>query len=178
MIALLAIPVSQVNSNADQHTKIPYYMYNAANAFNIDVALLYALCKVESNCTARAMNRYDSNQDQRSKGIVDKSYGLFQLKVATAKGLGFKDSEVISVTIKRHNKTLSIKKTISHVEDLLKPEINTWYAAKLLRHLYNQYNDTNKVISAYNAGRYIRANKDYVCKVLSKYAMYKIDRRL
>lgn len=174
---LLATTVSQVDSRADEASKIPYYMYNAANTFNIDVALLYALCKVESNCTARAMNKFDSNQDQRSKGIIDKSYGLFQIKVATAKGLGFIDRETITVTIKKHNKIVTLKKQISHVEDLLKPDINTWYAAKLLRHLYNKYGDTNKVISAYNAGRYITANKGYVCKVLSKYAVYKIDRR-
>jgi soluble lytic murein transglycosylase-like protein len=60
----------------------------------------------------------------------------------------------------------------------MRPDINTWYAAKLLRELYDKYDTTPEVISAYNAGRPIGANKAYVTKVLRAYAVYKLDKKL
>jgi soluble lytic murein transglycosylase-like protein len=156
---------------------VPYYIYNAATHFNIDIALMYSICMVESNCRARAVNHNDGTPAQKAAGIVDKSYGLFQIKTATAKNLGFIIKEDVTVEKFRRGKVVKTKKTIDHTKDLLKPEINAWYAAKLLSHLYERYHDTPKVISAYNAGHYIKSNKDYVRKVLVQFVRYKIDRK-
>lgn len=133
--------------------KIPHYIQEAAKEFDIDVALLYAICSVESKCRSTAVNHDDGTKSQKTQGVVSKSFGMFQIKVSTAKGLGFK----------------------SNHRDLMRPDINTWYAAKLLRHLYDRYGETPKVISAYNAGRYITSNKAYVNEVLTNYAKFKID---
>jgi soluble lytic murein transglycosylase-like protein len=156
---------------------LPFFMYNASNNFKIDIALLYAICKVESNCRSGAINNSDSNAAQRSAGIIDKSYGLFQIKLSTAKSLGFKTVETVKVSIKKKHKTLTVYAKVSKAKDLLRPDINAWYAAKLLRHLFNKYHDTSKVISAYNAGRPISTNTAYVNKVLNNYANYKLNKR-
>jgi soluble lytic murein transglycosylase-like protein len=143
---------ASVESSTDM---IPYYMFNAATQFNIDVALLYAFCTVESRCRAKALNKNDGTKKARAAGIIEHSHGLFQIKLATARVLGFKGS----------------------VKELMKPEINTFYAAKLIRKLHNKHGDILKTISAYNAGRPIKSNKDYVEKVLIAYAHYKIDKK-
>jgi len=135
---------------------VPYYMYTAANAFQIDIALLYAICSVESKCKPGSINKDDATKYKKSLGVVEHSLGMFQIKLATAKSLGFKGSK----------------------KELMKSETNTWYAAKLIDHLYTRYNhDTIKVISAYNAGRYTKCNKKYVNLVLEHYARYKLDKR-
>lgn len=176
IIALTVLVATAKPVESDTST-LPYYMYNAASKFDLDIALMYAICHVESNCKPKAMNHDDGTQAQKDAGIRDKSYGLFQIKASTAKGLGFVVSETVTVEKMRKGKIVKTKKTIYHTEDLLKPEINAWYAAKLLRHLYDRYGDTVKVVSAYNAGHYTTGNKEYVNKVLKQYARYKIDKR-
>jgi soluble lytic murein transglycosylase-like protein len=134
-------------------SRVPYYIYNAATAFNIDVGILYAICKVESKCRPTAINHNDGTSAQKEAGVVIKSYGIFQIKMATAKALGFRGS----------------------VTKLLRPEVNTWYAAKLLRQLYNKYKITTAALSAYNAGKPVSSNKNYVNKVLHQYVKYQVD---
>lgn len=137
-------------------TAVPYYIKVAAKEFNLDVALLYAICTKESKCRINAINLDDARKALKLQGKKEASTGLFQIKLNTAKMLGFKGT----------------------VKDLMKPKVNTWYAAKYLRHLYNRYGSTTKAISAYNAGRFINANKKYVDDVLKNYAYYKLDRGL
>lgn len=176
LINVLALVSNVKNVESDTST-VPYYIYNAATKFKIDVALLYAFCRVESNCRAKAINHDDGTAAQKAAGIVDKSYGLFQLKLSTVKGLGFQQIEHIKIVKKTKNKTVTIRKAVDHTKDLLNPEVSTWYAAKLISQLYKRYGDTPKVISAYNAGRYTTANEEYVMRVLKAYTRYKIDKR-
>lgn len=154
IISLLALIASPRLVEGDTAT-IPFYIHNAATKYGIDTQLMYAICKVESNCKSKAMNNNDGTSAQRSKGIKSKSYGMFQIKSLIAKNLGYKD----------------------HPSKLLNPEINALYAAKLLKHLYKRYNNTAMVISAYNAGRYTKSNSSYVNKVLLNYAKIKIDKK-
>lgn len=180
-IAFLSITIlfASVLSTAseDQGQQIPYYIVNAADAFQLDVGLMYAICQQESRCRAKAINHDDARKMDKARGVIEKSYGLFQIKIGTAIGLGFKQKEIIHTTKRIKNATIKVTKIIDHTEELLKPEINSYYAAKLLRELYKRYNDTPRVISAYNAGRYVRTNKKYVHSVMSKYMRFKIDRK-
>lgn len=176
-VILIGLLSSIQDVKANDSDKIPFYIYNAANKFHLDIALLYSICTVESRCRVNAVNHNDGTKAEKEAGIVKKAYGLFQLQLDTAKSLGFKDTAEIQVSVKRHGKIIKVKKTVSTVKDLLNPEINTWFAAKYLQKLYKKYNNTNKVISAYNAGHYTRANDDYVLKVLKNYSRYKIDKR-
>lgn len=175
-IGLIAFTANMKSVESDTST-IPYFMYNASSKFDLDIALMYAICRVESNCKASAINHDDATAGRKAQGIKEKSMGLFQIKPATAQSLGFILRETITTQKIKNGKCIQVKKQVSHVKELLSPETNAWYAAKLLRHLYDRYHDTVKVISAYNAGRYTSSNKEYVNKVLRQYARYKIDKR-
>lgn len=150
---VLAASLIVSTSGMTNNDTIPYYLFNASSTFKIDMALLQAVCTVESRCKAKAVNKDDATASKRAKGVKEHSLGLFQIKLATARGLGFKGSRA----------------------DLMKPEVNTWYAAKLLRSLYDRYHLTYKVVSAYNAGHYIKSNKAYVDKVFRQYVHFKVD---
>jgi soluble lytic murein transglycosylase-like protein len=149
---ILAVPTA-VDA---QNNGIPFFMTNAASSFNIDVTLMYAICMQESKCRAGAINHNDGTKLQKNRGVVSKSHGMFQIKLATAKALGFTGT----------------------TKDLRKSDINAYYAAKLLRSLYNKYKDTIKVISAYNAGKPITSNKNYTRRVVEYYVRLKIDKPL
>lgn len=179
LISLFIPLTTQVHTATAENARdnIPYYVVNAANAFNLDVGLMYAICQQESRCRARAINHDDASKKDKALGIIDKSYGMFQIKVSTAIGLGFKQTETIITFKKLKTKTVKITKVIDHTRELMNPEVNAYYAAKLLKQLYKRYHDTPKVISAYNAGRYIKSNKAYVHSVMSNYVRFKIDKR-
>lgn len=142
---------------------IPYYMFEASNTFKVDIGLLYAFCRVESLCKSKAYNKDDGNKQDKAKGLKIASHGLFQLQLGTAKALGFKGKR----------------------KDLMKPEINTYYAAKYIRHLIDKYTDIDKVIAAYNAGEgkvdnWMKQphprihNVKYVHKVLKRYVEFQM----
>lgn len=154
LIILLSFLVP-LSVSGESPKNFSFYLYNAAAEFGIDPALMYAICQVESQCKPSAINHNDGTKKQKEQGIVSKSHGMFQLKLSTAKGLGFKGTA----------KQLQI------------PATNIWYAAKYLNHLYRRYNNTLHVISAYNAGSYTTKNKTYVNKVLEKYIQRNIDGR-
>ena len=104
--------------------------------------LLSALCHVESKHQVSAFVAHDGSSP---------SYGVCQIKLATARSVGFKGQE----------------------KDLMQPSINIKYAAKYLKRQLNRYNgDTRKAVAAYNAGTYFEKNKrpanfTYVRKVFS-----------
>lgn len=155
LILLIAVWSKPVHSESPAQI-VPFYMFNASATFGVDLALLYAICSVESRCRPNAINKDDANKAGKALGVKEYSYGLFQIKHATARMLGFKG--------KPHK--------------LLDPTINAFYAAKLLNKLYGKYKHTEKVISAYNAGRYIKHNREYVEKVMKYYLKFKIDRKI
>jgi len=173
VLSLLALP----KYSSGNSSMFPYYITNAASAFRLDPGLLYALCEVESRCKAKALNKNDGTPNQKALGINVKSYGLFQIQANTAKQLGFVRYRHELITIKRHKKLVKVNRRVDHINDLLDPEINAWFAAKYLKQLYNKYHDTYKVISAYNAGHASKNNKEYVLKVLKHYVHIKIDKR-
>jgi soluble lytic murein transglycosylase-like protein len=81
-----------------------------------------ALCKVESKLDPTAIHHDDGATD---------SLGICQIKIATAKMMGFNGSE----------------------EDLMDPETNIYYAAKYLSHQIFRYNGSvYKGIVSYNTG--------------------------
>ncbi len=152
LIGSLIIPAFSKTAVSNTDT-IPYYFLEASQKFSVDVNLLYAFCTVESNCRAKAINKDDAIASKRLEGVVEHSHGLFQIKLATARGLGFKGK----------------------IRDLMNPAVNTYYAAKLIRELSDRYGTMNRVISAYNAGHPIRSNIKYVNKVLRYYNKYKTN---
>lgn len=101
--------------------------------------VLSAICHVESGGNHRAINIHDGGSP---------SYGECQIKLTTARGLGFR----------------------GHVSDLwLDRRVNRYWAGQYLRRQYDRYGDWEKAIAAYNAGSLkggkIR-NRGYVKRVM------------
>lgn len=103
--------------------------------------LISAICFVESNHSHNAINVMDGGSA---------SYGKCQMKLATARELGFKGS----------------------VSELwLNPEVNQYWAEQYLHKQIRRYSDVRKGVAAYNAGSVkgeIR-NVKYVNKVFKQY---------
>lgn len=83
--------------------------------------LLESLCYVESTWRVNAIHKDDGNSN---------SVGICQVKLSTARYLGFKGTE----------------------KDLMLPENNIKYAAKYLSKNITRYTDITKGIVAYNRG--------------------------
>jgi len=90
--------------------------------FNLPPGLLSSLCYVESKHKITAYHKDDGKGN---------SVGICQIKIQTAKNLGFKGTE----------------------KELMKPENNIYYAGAYLQHQRTRYNgDINKAVIAYNIG--------------------------
>lgn len=92
-------------------------------ARSIPVGLLLAVCTVESNLRPLAVNRDDGKTGQHS-------YGLCQLKLATASLMGY----------------------TGEADGLLRADTNARLAAKYLRRQYNRYGSWELAVAAYNRG--------------------------
>lgn len=111
--------------------------------------LLLAICTVESSLRPHVVNIGDG-------GSGNHSFGLCQVSYRTAtQMLGMKTD----------------KTCVTRIETgrcpLFKPDINLYYAEKYLNYQLKRYNnDIKKAVSAYNAGKAIKSNKNYVRNVL------------
>lgn len=113
-----------------------------SQTFSLPPGMLSALCYVESAHKPNAIHLDDGGSSSR---------GICQVKIATARSLGFKGS----------------------VKLLMEPKTNMYYAAKLLRYQLDRYEgNTEKAIAAYNAGKHRvnsqgqTMNRHYVGKVM------------
>lgn len=116
----------------------------SAKEFEIPSRMLKALCFVESSHNPKAINKIDGGSA---------SHGLCQLKIKTAKYLGYS----------------------GNIRSLYNPYVNSYYAAKYLRYQLDRYNGNwVKAISAYNAGHAYRKinNMAYVKKVMKSAKRY------
>jgi soluble lytic murein transglycosylase-like protein len=102
--------------------------------FNLPPNLLSSVCWVESTHRPHVI-AYDDGGSA--------SYGLCQVKYATAKALGFKGDK----------------------SDLLNAGVNSYYAAKILKYHINQCKTIDAAILAYSSGRCGRGRKSYLSKV-------------
>lgn len=105
--------------------------------------LLTAICYTESKLTPTAIHHDDGGSD---------SLGLCQVKLATARWMGFKGTQ----------------------QNLLLPEVNAYYAGKYLKHQLVRYNgNVTKAVIAYNIGHAGNLQStDYSDKVLKQWRKY------
>lgn len=89
--------------------------------FNLPVGLLESICYVESKHDIQAIHYNDGNED---------SLGICQIKLSTAKWLGFKGTR----------------------KQLMDPQHNIHYSAKYLKHQIDRYSSIKKGVIAYNVG--------------------------
>lgn len=91
--------------------------------YNIPPGLLSSVCYVESKHNIHAIHRDD--------GKGGHSLGVCQIKLSTARHMGFKGTE----------------------KQLMNPKINIKYAGKYLKHQIKRYHgNINKAVIAYNLG--------------------------
>lgn len=105
-------------------------------------ALVSAICWVESSHRENAINIEDGNSA---------SYGLCQIKLGTARLMGFRGGPL---------------------ELWRNPKVNREYATKYFRYQMGRYGSLDKAIAAYNAGSVrggVIRNRAYVEKVLRAY---------
>lgn len=112
--------------------------------------LLLAICTVESSLRPHVVNIDDG-------GSNNHSFGLCQVSYRTA-------VEMLGMPSNRD--------CVWNLETgrcpLFKPDINLYYAEKYLNYQLKRYNnDIKKAVSAYNAGKAIKSNKNYVRNVLN-----------
>lgn len=131
--ALLSASVSMAN------TEVQKALHNASVVVGVPVKLLSAVCYVESRHNPKAF---------RAKDGKSASYGMCQLKLATARFMGF----------------------TGLAKDLQDVHINAFLAAKYLHYQHTRYKSWKKAVSAYNAGHASNHNKPYVLKVMRLYA--------
>lgn len=119
----------------------------ATNQYQLPSGLLASLCYVESRHNPKAINPDDGKSS---------SLGVCQIKLETAKLMGFKGS----------------------VKELMDPKVNIKYAAKYLKKQIDRYDgDIPKAVAAYNAGSYrenkkkVAINSAYVKKVFAQWAL-------
>lgn len=110
---------------------------------NLTIILL-AICHVESSGNHKAVNISDGGSA---------SYGYCQVKIQTARMLGFR----------------------GHISDLwFKKEVNREFGLKYLQYQNSRYLSVEEIIAAYNAGSVKRnsrgefVNKEYVQKVFNE----------
>lgn len=114
---------------------LPGWACKAQQKTVVSAKLVYAVCMVESTGNAEAYSPNDAGTP---------SYGLCQIKMKTARWLGFKGTEA----------------------ELMHPEMNAYYCAKYLEYNIRRYATLEEAISAYNAGHAVDTNYEYVEKVM------------
>lgn len=105
---------------------------------NLPPGLLSSVCYVESRHNPAAIHHDDGGSD---------SLGLCQIKLSTARWLGFKGTE----------------------QDLMNPQINAHYAGAYLRYQLNRYGSVKKAVTAYNIGHAVLTTTKYQIKVYKEW---------
>lgn len=138
LIAVLIVPQIALSQTITPRQAIK----QAAQEYKVSENLLLSICTVESGLRPHVINHDDGGSA---------SIGLCQVKVATARWLGFKVTQ----------------------SDLLYPLVNARAAAKYLNYIFtSDVDDVIVVIARYNAGSVKRAkdgrliNQRYVDKVM------------
>jgi hypothetical protein len=110
--------------------------------YNIPNGLLYAIAKKESRCTPYAVSR------------GRQSFFFSSLKetipfVQDAYRRGFKNLNVgcMQINFRSH------KHSFSNALEMIHPEINIDYAARLLRNAYQRYGSWERAVRVYNSGK-------------------------
>lgn len=114
--------------------------------YKLPPELLSSLCYIESNHTITAIHKDDGTSN---------SVGICQVKLKTAKSLGFKGTE----------------------KQLMNPSINIEYAAKYLAFQQHRYHSITKAVVAYNRGNAKNLTRSKYSDKVIKYWRKKLNER-
>ncbi len=126
LILVLILISTQVSARTIIKVDLDPIFEREAAENNVSLSLLRAICWVESS------------HNQRVRIVMDAgspSYGICQVKFATAQHLGY----------------------IGSARNLINPETNIHWSAKVLSHWLNRFNGNwKKAATAYNRGHYYK----------------------
>lgn len=123
--------------------KVLELIHQKAVSYKIDAIILESLIRWESSFDEKAKGK-DTKPRKGVPAVENYSLGLGQIKLSTAKGLGYVATE----------------------KELYYPYVNIEYTAKYLRKLMEEYGQYEKALSAYNAGHLTTANQKYVKRIM------------
>jgi len=104
------------------NTAILAFMFaQASQTFNLPPKLLESVCFIETRHDITAVHEDDGGAN---------SVGVCQVKLTTARWLGFKGTEI----------------------GLLDPKVNIYFAAKYLKYQHTRYKNIQRALVAYNRG--------------------------
>jgi len=145
IIVTLGIIISFVSPNTVQAAarhELLEIISNAEKEHNIPKGLLLAVAKTESN-----LEEYALNISGRSRFFKDKDTALKTIRCALDEGITNIDIGAAQINYKWHGHKFS------SIEDMLSPEINIKYAAKLLAKLKQQHGNWHKAIRIYHSSK-------------------------
>ena len=131
----LLLPFNMATNSFKENTLESFYN-KAAISNGVDYRVLKAICEVETNHNTKLKKIWDGGSY---------SYGICQVKLGTARAMGFKGSD----------------------KELSNPEINIEFAARYLAYQLKRYKGNyKKAIVSYNRGSYTNEEtKSYQGKV-------------
>lgn len=148
-ILFLAILIPYNSATSSYADKTLNGLYKAkAKQHNVSFEVLRAICEVETGHNVKLKRTWDGGSY---------SYGICQVKLATARAMGFKGTE----------------------KQLSSPDTNIEYAAKYLAYQLKRYNGNyEKAIVSYNRGSYSNEGKrSYSGKVALSFLLFKLKGR-
>jgi len=157
MIITLSIIISFVLANTVQAATKPELLEiisNAEKEHNIPKGLLLAVAKTESNLEAYALNI-----SGRPHFFKDKNIASQTIRRALDEGITNIDIGAAQINYKWHGDKFS------SIEDMLLPEVNIHYAAKLLAKLKQQHGNWHKAIRIYHSSN-LKYHRQYSRRVV------------
>jgi hypothetical protein len=157
MIITLSIIISFVLANTVQAATKPELLEiisNAEKEHNIPKGLLLAVAKTESNLEAYALNI-----SGRPHFFKDKNIASQTIRRALDEGITNIDIGAAQINYKWHGHKFS------SIEDMLSPEVNIHYAAKLLAKLKQQHGNWHKAIRIYHSSN-LKYHRQYSRRVV------------
>jgi hypothetical protein len=157
IIITLGIIISLVLPNtaqAETRGELLEIISNAEKEHNIPKGLLLAVAKTESNLEVYALNI-----SGRSHFFKDKDTALKTIRCALDEGITNIDIGAAQINYKWHGDKFS------SIENMLSPEVNIKYAAKLLAKLKQQHGNWHKAIRIYHSSN-LKYHRQYSRRVV------------
>jgi hypothetical protein len=145
MIITFSIIISFVLANTVQAATKPELLEiisNVEKEHNIPKGLLLAVAKTESNLEAYALNISGRSHFFKDKNIAEQT-----IRRALDEGITNIDIGAAQINYKWHGHKFS------SIEDMLSPEVNIKYAAKLLSTLKQEHGDWHRAIRLYHSSK-------------------------
>lgn len=142
VIMLTSLMISSSNSAtmAEKQEKLALLIKEAETKYDVPTGLLYSVAKVEST-----LNPWAVNINGESWQFITKEEAQDKIKTAINQGATNIDIGIMQINWRWHSKSFT------SIEQLLEPETNINYAARLLALLYKQHKSWQQAVRMYHS---------------------------